>query len=84
MPSCRLVFWSPGNAVKEIFIFIDHIRLPLKPAAALRAADMHGLVFPALGDAAFALPISLPVPSPPCPRLIRGRLAAKRINLLEG
>jgi hypothetical protein len=72
MPSCCFIFESPGNAVKEIFIFMDHIRPPLRPAA---GAKLH---------AASALPVSLPVPSPPCPRLIRGRLAAKRINLLEG
>ena len=33
MPSCHLVFVSPGNAVKEISIFIDYIRPPLRPAA---------------------------------------------------
>jgi hypothetical protein len=30
MPSCCYIFKSPGNAVKEIFIFMDYVRPPLK------------------------------------------------------
>jgi hypothetical protein len=35
MPSCCFVFESPGNAVKEIFIFMDHIRPSMKEILAL-------------------------------------------------
>jgi len=70
MPSYHLVFESPGNAVKEIFIFIDYIRPPLRPAA--------GAMF----YAASALPVSQQAASRP--RHVLRRPTVKKILVPEG